>query len=86
MLIKSVSHCTFLLFSVWFSKEMRLIQSQWLSVHLLVPLAPPRNFQTVSKFQPSWKDRKASQRHYHFYEFREDGWKFSKGLINVPSR
>lgn len=62
------------------------MQLQWLSVHLLVPPAPPCNFQTVSEFQPIWKDRKASQRHYHFHEFHEDWLKFSKGLINVPSR
>lgn len=62
------------------------MQSQWLSVHLLVPPATPRNFQTVSEFQPIWKDEEASQRRYDAYEFHEDCWKFDKDLINVPSR
>lgn len=86
MLIKSVSPCIFLLFLVWFSEEMRLIKLPWLSVHLLVPPAPQCNFQTVSRLQPIWKERKTSQRHYHFYEFHEVWWKFSKGLINARSR
>lgn len=46
MLIKSVSHCIFLLFLVCLSEELGLMQLPWLSVHLLVPpaSAPPRNF------------------------------------------
>lgn len=69
MLIKSVSHCIFLLFLMWFSEEMTLIQLPWLAVHLLV-LSPTPSSGNVSNCQqilPNLERKKTSRRHYHFY-------------------
>lgn len=80
----------FTLFLVLFSKEMRLIESQWLFVHRWIPppLTPllPITFKLSANFSQSGKKGDHLKDNTNLVNFMKAGGNLPKGLVNISWR